>query len=135
MWDANLERGTLELRQADPGADGDILRRAQRARRCSRGCAVANLSGESLQIVEEGRWAAEVLAVAFVATSALTRVWRRVWVIFMSSNLIQLSQQAALQGTRAQDVRGADRVLTKRSEEVRGFYMLSLGGILVPSLA
>ena len=85
------------------------------------GCAVANLSGESLQIVEEGRWAAEVLAVAFVATSALT-LGCSLWVIFMSSNLIQLSQQAALQGTRAQDVRGADRILTKRSEEVRGFY-------------
>ena len=133
MWDANLERGTLELRHKQILARIDILNQLNTQAMLVAGCAVANLSGESLQIVEEGRWAAEVLAVAFVATSALT-LGCSLWVIFMSSNLIQLSQQAALQGTRAQDVRGADRILTKRSEEVRGFYMLSLGGILISSL-
>ena len=133
MWDANLERGTLELRHKQILARIDILNQLNTQAMLVAGCAVANLSGESLQIVEEGRWAAEVLAVAFVATSALT-LGCSLWVIFMSSNLIQLSQQAALQGTRAQDVRGADRILTKRSEEVRGFYMLSLGGVLISSL-
>ena len=132
MWDANLERGTLDC-GTSRSRRGSTSNQLNPQAMLVAGCAVANLSGESLQIVEEGRWAAEVLAVAFVATSALT-LGCSLWVIFMSSNLIQLSQQAALQGTRAQDVRGADRILTKRSEEVRGFYMLSLGGILISSL-
>ena len=54
----------------------------------------------------------------FVGGAAAT-LTSSLWVIFTSTHLIELSQQSALHGTDARDIKQADAILEERMREVR----------------
>ena len=69
----------------------------------------------------------------FVGGAAAT-LTSSLWVIFTSTHLVELSQQSALHGTDARDIKQADAILEERMREVRMFYVASLGSLLASSL-
>lgn len=58
----------------------------------------------------------------FVGSAAAT-LTSSLWVIFTSTHLVELSQQSALHGTDARDIKQADAILEERMREV---HMLDL---------
>jgi hypothetical protein len=140
MWDANIERGTLELRHKEILARIDILNQLNTQSMLIAGCAVQALGGESLQVVEveatDTPWESAlggILATLFVGSTAVT-LTTSLWVIFTSTHLIELSQHTALHGTRAQDVTEANYILEDRMRDVRMFYIVALASLLLSSL-
>lgn len=139
MWDANEKRGMLELRHKEILARIDILNQMSTQAMLIAGASVTGLGGESLQVVrEEGlsewgsRWDG-VFGTLFVGSTAAT-LTSSLWVIFTSTHLIELSQQSALHGTDARDIKAADGILEERMREVRMFYVAALGSLLSSSL-
>ena len=63
-----------------------------------------------------------VFGTLFVGTAAAT-LTSSLWVIFTSTHLVELSQQSALHGTDARDVKEADGILEERMREVHMFYV------------
>jgi len=82
------------------------------------GSAVASLGGESLQTIDDADLKKLALDTVFVGSTAATLCFS-LWVIFISSNLIMLSQMTALTGTAAGDVKTADDILARKIAEVR----------------
>ena len=119
MWDANLERGTLELRHKQILARVDVLNSMNTQAMLVAGAAVASLGGESLQTLDEAEnhWHT-TLSAAFVGTSALTMACS-LWVIIVASNLITLSQQSVLQGASSEEVSTVDSILSRKVADVR----------------
>ena len=117
MWDAHEKRGMLELRHKEILARIDILNQMSTQAMLIAGAAVQGLGGESLQIVQE-EGLGEVCGTLFVGTAAAT-LTSSLWVIFTSVHLVELSQQSALHGTNAIDVKEADAILEERMREVR----------------
>lgn len=135
MWDANKERGTLELRHKEILARVDILNQLNTQSMLVAGCAVASLGGESLQVVDDETETllGPVLGALFATTTAIT-LTSSLWVIFTSTHLIELSQQSALHGKLAQDITEADHILEERMRDVRMFYIVALASLLASSL-
>mmetsp|Transcript_5107 Transcript_5107/g.15576 ORF Transcript_5107/g.15576 Transcript_5107/m.15576 type:complete len:507 (+) Transcript_5107:157-1677(+) len=98
------------------------------------GSAVASLGGESLQTIDDADLKRLALDTVFIASTAATLCFS-LWVIFISSNLIMLSQMTALTGTSANDVKTADEILARKIAEVRSFYLLSLITLLSSALS
>jgi len=135
MWDANKERGTLELRHKEILARIDILNQLNTQSMLVAGCAVASLGGESLQVVDDEteNVLGAVVGALFAGTTAIT-LTSSLWVIFISTHLIELSQQSALHGKLAQDITEADHILEERMRDVRMFYIVALASLLASSL-
>ena len=58
----------------------------------------------------------------FVGSAAAT-LTSSLWVIFTSTHLVELSQQSALHGTDARDIKQADAILEERMREVRMLHL------------
>jgi len=110
MWVANQKRDLLELRHRQIHARVDLLNQLNTQAMLVAGSAVASLGGESLETIDAVWATATVLDFIFVASTAATLCFS-LWVIFISSNLIMLSQMTALTGHSAYDVKTADEIL------------------------
>ena len=58
----------------------------------------------------------------FVGGAAAT-LTSSLWVIFTSTHLVELSQQSALHGTDARDIKQADAILEERMREVHLLHL------------
>ncbi|EOD09440.1 hypothetical protein EMIHUDRAFT_448361 [Emiliania huxleyi CCMP1516] len=134
MWVANQKRDLLELRHRQIHARVDLLNQLNTQAMLVAGSAVASLGGESLETIDAVWATATVLDFIFVASTAATLCFS-LWVIFISSNLIMLSQMTALTGHSAYDVKTADEILERRINQVRSFYLLALVTLLVSALS
>mmetsp|Transcript_26433 Transcript_26433/g.84728 ORF Transcript_26433/g.84728 Transcript_26433/m.84728 type:complete len:464 (+) Transcript_26433:162-1553(+) len=134
MWVANQKRDLLELRHRQILARVDWLNQLNTQAMLVAGSAVASLGGESLETIADEDVTVTLLDTIFVASTAATLCFS-LWVIFISSNLIMLSQMTALTGTSAGDVKTADEILERRINEVRSYYLLSLVMLLTSALS
>jgi len=134
MWVANQKRDLLELRHRQILARVDWLNQLNTQAMLVAGSAVASLGGESLETINDEDVTKTLLDTIFVASTAATLCFS-LWVIFISSNLIMLSQMTALTGTSAGDVKTADEILERRINEVRSYYLLSLVMLLISALS
>ncbi|EOD11280.1 hypothetical protein EMIHUDRAFT_247965 [Emiliania huxleyi CCMP1516] len=134
MWVANQKRDLLELRHRQILARVDWLNQLNTQAMLVAGSAVASLGGESLETIDDEHVTKTLLDTIFVASTAATLCFS-LWVIFISSNLIMLSQMTALTGTSAGDVKTADEILERRINEVRSYYLLSLVMLLISALS
>ena len=134
MWVANQKHDLLELRHRQILARVDWLNQLNTQAMLVAGSAVASLGGESLETINDEDVTKTLLDTIFVASTAATLCFS-LWVIFISSNLIMLSQMTALTGTSAGDVKTADEILERRINEVRSYYLLSLVMLLISALS